>query len=272
METDSPECIIVITLLSLIVTMSDQLLTVKETAEYLKVHPQSVRRYIKAKKLKSLKVGRHIRIIQSELERFIHLKQKTKEKVEIELRYLLKDHKALEKRLIDSKAKIIYHSHIIDHWFVKKSMKNFDQQDKLYRAGKIFIVRIREKDDRYKGKISTSFEVKRLTKFLNPESSLEAEIEVQSYEEIKALLNLLDLKEFIVIDKDRVIYQYKDIKVIIDDIKDFSTGVELEILTTKYEKETLKYLEKLAIELGLKKKDRISGGIGWLAMKELSVF
>lgn len=52
--------------------MADELLTIDEVAAELKLHPDTIRRYIRDKKIKSVRVGgTAIRIRRSELDRFI---------------------------------------------------------------------------------------------------------------------------------------------------------------------------------------------------------
>ena len=52
--------------------MADELLTIDEVAAELKLHPDTIRRYIREGKLKQTRVGgTAIRIRRSELERFI---------------------------------------------------------------------------------------------------------------------------------------------------------------------------------------------------------
>lgn len=48
----------------------NNLLSVKQAAFILKVHPLSIRRYIKEKKLKAVKVGGNVRITEEELQEF----------------------------------------------------------------------------------------------------------------------------------------------------------------------------------------------------------
>jgi excisionase family DNA binding protein len=52
--------------------LADELLTIDEVAAVLKLHPDTIRRYIREKKLKSTRVGSTaIRVRRSELDRFI---------------------------------------------------------------------------------------------------------------------------------------------------------------------------------------------------------
>ncbi len=50
--------------------MNNNLLSVKQVAFILKVHPLTIRRYIATKKLKAIRVGGNIRIEESELQSF----------------------------------------------------------------------------------------------------------------------------------------------------------------------------------------------------------
>lgn len=48
----------------------DDLLTVKQVAILLKVHPLTIRRYINEGKLKAVRVGENVRISQTDLQSF----------------------------------------------------------------------------------------------------------------------------------------------------------------------------------------------------------
>lgn len=52
--------------------MADELLTIEQVAAELQLHPDTIRRYIRQKKLKQTKIaGTAVRIRRSELDRFI---------------------------------------------------------------------------------------------------------------------------------------------------------------------------------------------------------
>lgn len=53
-----------------------QFYTVKEICEILKIKPLTVYRWLKAGKLKALKIGKNYRIENQEFERFINQKSK----------------------------------------------------------------------------------------------------------------------------------------------------------------------------------------------------
>lgn len=52
--------------------MEDELLTVEQVAERLQVHPDTVRRYIREKKLSAIQLSKtNLRVRKSELDRFL---------------------------------------------------------------------------------------------------------------------------------------------------------------------------------------------------------
>ena len=51
--------------------MEERLLTTAEIAEYLSVTDQTVRRWVKDRELPAFKLGRELRVKESDLERFL---------------------------------------------------------------------------------------------------------------------------------------------------------------------------------------------------------
>jgi len=51
--------------------MADEVMTIPEVAEYLKVTRQTVHRLMKSGELKAFKIGRSTRILKSEIEKFV---------------------------------------------------------------------------------------------------------------------------------------------------------------------------------------------------------
>lgn len=231
--------------------MSDNLLTISEVASQLRVHWQTVRNYINSGKLKASKIGKNIRIRESDLRIFIDKKKPLKQEHEIEIRFATTKRKAIEEKLLKMDAKIIYHGHIIDHWYAPNFIKNMRQKDKFYESGKGYGIRIREQDDGYTGKITASLEVKKLAYPPSHEVCLEEEIEVESFEKTDNFLRLIEEKEMTVLDKERLIYKYRDFKIVIDDIKNFKTGIEIEKVTDKPHTKIIAEMKKLAEMLGL---------------------
>lgn len=59
--------------------MPDVFLTVEEVGERLKIHPESVRDWLRTGKLKGLKAGRQWRITERALDTFLHESTKDKD-------------------------------------------------------------------------------------------------------------------------------------------------------------------------------------------------
>ncbi|WP_292593945.1 helix-turn-helix domain-containing protein [Mesotoga sp. UBA5847] len=57
--------------------MKDEVITIPEVAEHLKVTRQTIRKLLKDGKIKAFKIGRSTRILRSEIERFIQVQMKT---------------------------------------------------------------------------------------------------------------------------------------------------------------------------------------------------
>lgn len=249
--------------------MSDNLYTIKEAADILKVHWQTVRNLIKQGRLESSKVGKSVRLRQSDLDKLVN-KKAPDDKIEVEIRFKAGNRREIENKLVKMGAKVTYHSHIIDHWFVPNFIKSLAENDNWFDSAKGYGVRIREQDNNYQGKVTTTLEVKRLTSAKNHNTCIEHEIDVKNYVEAKSLLRLMEYKEFITIDKDRVVYSLDDLKIAIDEIKNFATGIEIEMMSSLPREEILSKLRLFAKKLGLE--SEVEKTVTHLAMQKLAKF
>lgn len=251
---------------------NDKLLDIKEAADILNVHWQTVRSYIKKGELQSHKVGRNVRIKKSDLDEFIEGKPHEDEK-EVEIRFATKKRKAVEKKLLEMGAKVVYHGHVIDHWYVPLSINDLDGKDEWFESAKGYGLRIREQDNGYTGNITASIEVKRLAEPMKHEVCIETEFQIPDFESADNLLNLMNHKKMVTLDKDRLVYKINDIKVVIDDIKSFKTGIELEIMTHKEPKKEISKLKKFAEQLGLDiDKELTDKSVTYMYMEEFAEF
>ncbi|MFC1649454.1 excisionase family DNA-binding protein [Patescibacteria group bacterium] len=251
---------------------NDTFLTIGEVAVRLRVHWQTVRSYIKSGKLRSTKVGRNVRIKESDLQSFIYGQQNNQELYEVEIRFLTKRRKIIERNLISSKAKVVYHGHVIDHWYVPNNIKNIQQKNKSFESAKGFGLRIREQDNGYTGKIVTSLEVKKLFEPDHHDTCLEQEVEVPDFEQTHKLLRLMNFKKMITVDKDRLIYDLSGYKIVIDDIRNYKTGIEIET-KTHTPKTVIPKLKKVAKRIGLDHKEElVDKSVTYLAMEKFAKF
>ena len=252
--------------------MSDRLLTIQETAEILKVHWQTVRTYIRQGKLRASKIGRTIRLKESDVIS-LHKKPLSGEKHEIEIRFLLKSARKIENNLSKLGAKEVNHNHMIVHWYVPNSIKNIEQKNKWFDSAKGYGLRIIELDNGYTGKVSTSLEVKRLFIPNHHDTCIEHEIIINNFEEGDKLLRLMNYKRILTVDKDRKVYKYSEFIVSIDDIKDYKVGIEVEKNTHEDRKVILPKLIKAAKEIGLDvRKELLNTGPTFLLMQEKARF
>jgi predicted adenylyl cyclase CyaB len=249
----------------------DRLLTIKDASLRLAVHWQTVRNLIKNGKLPFSKIGKNIRIKESDVEKLITPSNKPV-KYEIEIRFMTDKRKLIEEKLINMDANIIHHSRVIDHWLVPKTIKNIEQKNEWFDTGKGYGLRIREEDNGYTGKIATSIEIKRLATPFKHDTCIEEEIDVKDYKEALSLLSLMDMKEFATLDKDRLVYKYSKYKIVIDDIKNFKTGVEIEVMSDKRNDDVVSEMRKLATELGLAEDELTDKSVTFLYMLENAKF
>jgi adenylate cyclase class IV len=182
--------------------------------------------------------------------------------LEVELRFKINSLKRtlIEKKLIEMNAKVIDHSHVIDHWYVSNDTESLEAQDVFYNSGEGYGIRIREMDNGYTGKVTTTLEVKSLLEKNRHDTCIEHEIELNDFEKGNKFLELINHKKMVTVDKDRLVYVLEDtlrnkqkVKVVIDDIKDFAIGVEIEAMieSTSKKDEIIPQIEKIAKDLEL---------------------
>jgi predicted adenylyl cyclase CyaB len=253
--------------------MSDNLFTIKQVAKELGVHWQSVRNYLDRGDLQSVRIGRLIKIKKSDLEDFINNSKKIDKTIEIELRYKVKDFKEVQKALIDQNAELIQQTHIIDHWFIPVSIKNMAEEIIWFDKKRNTAVRIREYINDYGKQISTSLETKRLTLAMNHDTFIETKTNVESYQKAKDFLEMIDRKEYLLIDKNRMLYQVGEYEVVLDNILNYGTGMEIEYHgpDTNREKIILK-LQSFASSLGLDESMRFEKSLTVDSMQVLAKF
>ena len=81
------------------------------------------------------------------------------------------------------------------------------------------------------------------------------------------------MKEFCTLDKNRTVYKLNDIKIVIDVVKNFVTGIEIEKVTDKKREEVIPELEKVANQIGLDVNAEITDkSITYLFMQEFARF
>lgn len=161
--------------------------------------------------------------------------------IEIEKRFYIDDKKSLFGKL-NKIAKKLYSNHQIDSYYVPKH-RNFLQEQHPFEW-----LRLREEDDKY------SFTYKHWHPERVKESTHcdEYETIIEDGESFKRILDALDFKKVVVVDKLRVSYSYKHSEISVDDVKDLGIFIEIEI-KSNYEsvEEAFIKIYDIAKELGL---------------------
>jgi len=190
-------------------------------------------------------------------------------KIEVEIRVWLKDRQEIENKLISLGAKVIYVSHLVDYWFCPKSITNCEDA-LIDNVG--FALRIRESEDAYSGLKVASLECKKL--FDGKDHSLchEHEIVIGDVSGMKAILDDIGLKNFLIVDKERIVYKYKDVKFCFDKLRGLGDGLEIEVMTEDNLSETKEKIINMALELGIKKEEILEKSLTYLAMQKLGKF
>jgi len=253
--------------------MSDNLLTIKEVAKQLNVHWQTVRNYIDRKELKSVRIGKLVRVRPDDLQEFITDSKKVTAETEVELRYKVNGLLEFQQNLLKKKAQLTQQTRIIDHWFLPVNIKNMEEHNKWFDKDRGTGIRIREYVNEYGKKVSTVLETKRLTLAMNHDTFLETSVDIENYKKAKEFLEMIDRKEFLLIDKNRIIYKIDEFEIVIDSIKNYGNGVEIEYKgEIKNRNQVIKTIQDFAKQLGLNESMRFEKSLSVDAMHKLAEF
>lgn len=104
----------------------------------------------------------------------------------------------------------------------------------------------------------------------NKISCKEIEIEIDDYNGMIEMLNALDFKQIIVVEKTRNSFEYNNIVISIDSIENLGDFIELEFKTNLYdnENESMKYIMDTIEELNVKVGEQIFAGYPQLVMEK----
>lgn len=251
---------------------TNKYLSIKEVSKELGIHWQTVRNYIDRGEIKAHKVGKLVKIARTDLEEFIDKSHEVDETIEVELRYKVENANKIQQNLLILGAELVQQSHIIDHWFIPIGIKNMDEEiiwfDKKRNTG----IRIREYINEYGNQVDTTLETKRLTLSLNHDTFLETSVKVESYIKAKDFLEMLDRKEYLTIDKNRLLYKTEQLAICIDSIKDYGSGIEIEFTGGGNREEIIKKIQVFAKKIGLDESKRFEKSLTVDAMSVLARF
>lgn len=165
---------------------------------------------------------------------------------EVELRVLLDEnqHQDIISKLQESGAVLGDAENVIDEYFCDKYAKSF-QDVEMNEVGS-YSLRLRQKND------DVELNMKIITSLGDHHAWEEHELKIDSMEEAHKILEHLGQKSYIRIEKTRQNYVLGEMLIILEDIKDFGLGLEIEIMTEREKtgeaKEKIKtFLNKIGV-------------------------
>lgn len=189
----------------------------------------------------------------------------TQNNIEVELRALVKDLKALKADIKKVGAKYIGSSSLHDIYFCSKSISTIEGVE-MNEVGS-YSLRLRRyaKDDIK----STTLNTKTITKKGDHTAWEEHETEITDFSEAAKILYLTEFKPFFELKKTRYEYRLDKLGIFVEDIEDFGGAIEVEMLTKpgteeKSKEEILNFL----LRIGLSKENLVPKSVTNIVMKE----
>ncbi|MEI7709362.1 MAG: class IV adenylate cyclase [bacterium] len=168
---------------------------------------------------------------------------------EVEVKAKLKDRKAIIKKLKSLGCKFGKELHQIDSIFIPDKVS-------FPPPLSVPILRIREQNGifLFTLKISQS----------SRQDCIERELEIKDPKKMTEILELLNWKKVVVVDKKRIKTNFKDMEIVLDDVKNLGEFMEAEKIVTDTNPENRKKIQRelyaFLETLGVKKDDHVVGG------------
>ena len=184
--------------------------------------------------------------------------------MEIEIRAFVKDIKKIESKLISLKAKRFKQQHIIDYWFCPKRFTSFKQiQMNKPKSYSLRIRWLKEKNKEY-----LELNSKAISREKDHNIFIEHETSIDNIGETKSILETIGFKIYCILEKQRTVYQKKNMLINLEDIKGFNPAIEIEIIADEETDIHKQAITKTLKQLGIKEKNIIKTSITNLFMKK----
>jgi adenylate cyclase class 2 len=168
---------------------------------------------------------------------------------EVEVKARLKNRKEVMKRLQDLGCKFGKVLHQIDHIFIPERLP-------FPPPIGTPVLRMREQGKKFFFTLKISQN--------NRTDSIEREIEITEGEKMIEILKLLKWQETILVDKKRIKTNFKDMEIVLDNVKDLGEFVEVEKIVTHADKEYRKKIQEgfyvFLEKIGIPKEDHVIDG------------
>jgi len=188
---------------------------------------------------------------------------------EVEVRALLNkfEYESIMKKLeaVDFNEEV----NITDVYFCPNNVASFDE----ISMDKVDSYSLRLRKQIKNGSNKNTINTKIITQKGDHNSWEECETSVGSIDKLENILQAIGFKPFCRINKIRRIYEFENVEVMMEDIKDFGFGIEIEILTDKDKTESSKAkIFTIMKKLGINKSNIVPKSITKIIMKKQSKF
>ena len=191
-------------------------------------------------------------------------------KIEVEVRALLEDRKRVERNLMAKGARLVQRIHVTDHWYCDARAKN-PTDASIDSSG--YALRLREVRNAGERRKATSLECKTLVDRASHSFCNEYEVAIDSPLNGRKILESIGLKLFLTVEKERTLYQLRDIKFFFDSIKGIGEGLEVEMMVPRVAVERAYVAARRVLEeIGVKKRELLVKSLTRLAIERFSHF
>ncbi len=193
-------------------------------------------------------------------------------KQEVEIRAFLvpEQRRGIEQKIEEMGGSIEKHLELTDVYFCNNNVKLFAEIE-MCEVGS-YSLRIRKSSEGGRSEI-VELNTKVITQHDDHNAWEEHEIQLDSFEEGRAILRAIGFKEFFTVEKARTVMRLNECTIALEDVKNFGPIIEVEIMTTqaKAEEAKKKIRELLAI-LGVKEDQIVAKSVTNLLMRKWAKF
>ncbi len=192
---------------------------------------------------------------------------------EVEIRALINDasaNKIIEQNIISLGAKPLGVSSIHDIYFCEKNVKSLDEVE-MHEIGS-YSLRLRKKTKN--GVVESTVNTKSILSEGDHFGWEEHETDIEDFDEMRSILTAIGFKVFFELEKDRTVFEYhENIEINLENITNFGTGIEIEIMCSKDEiQQSKEKILELLEKIGVKKEMLVEKSITNIIMKERAKF
>lgn len=186
--------------------------------------------------------------------------------IEVEIRALVPNFEDVLQQLVARKAEYHGESYLHDIYFCPQAVNSLEEVE-MNQVGSYSLRLRKEKNEQ--GDIRLYLNTKTITSHGDHNAWEEHEVSVDSFEEMAEILKNIGFKSFFKLEKKRFHYQFEDLGIFLDDIKDFGACIELEkIVSSGEEREAKNKILIFLKSLGISEKQLVPKSVTNIVMKE----